>query len=495
MTIRGWLAVLAGSVGCGLAYAAHLYWQRPGTLVLWLLYGVLVVAVMRLPADGIRAAVPLVVLGAALVQLPGLTLAPQSSSDAYRYVWDGRVQLAGHSPYTRAPLDDDLADLRDPVLFPGLGPQDRTDVHGLSSNPADDDRTRINRPLVPTIYPPLAQAWFAVVAAVTPWPAGTLGIQLGAALAAIGTTALLAVAFVRRRGPPWPALVFGWSPMVALEAGNNGHIEVLMTLLVVGAVVTVRRRILSGVLLGLAIAAKLVPIVLLPALRAIGVRGRLATAGTLATGYLPHLLVAGLLAFGYLPGYLGEEGFDSGNSRYAVLALVVPEGLRAPVAVLLGLVLAVMAWRRGESDPAGTATWLFGAALLIATPTYPWYTLPLLGLAVLTHRWEWLAVVVASYAAYAAYTNPVQVSLYYAAATVVVLAPVVGRLRVAVRGTDCCEQPRDSLRCRRHLGRHHVHTHRVLVAGDPQVRARRTDGGDPPGGRDGVGRPARARAR
>ena len=429
-TLRVWVCVLAAAAVCSLAY---LRWHQPGTLVLWILYAVLVVAVLRLPAGGIRAAVPLVVLAAALVQLPGLAVAPQSSSDAYRYVWDGRVQLAGHSPYSRAPLDDDLAGLRDPVLFPGLGPADRSEVHGLSSDPADDPRTRINRPLVPTIYPPFAQAYFAAVAAVTPWSAGTLGVQVAAALAAVATTALLALTFVRRRHPPWPALVFGWCPAVVLEASNNGHVEVLMTLLVVAAVVTVRHRVASGVLLGLAILAKLVPILLLPVLHT-GLRGRLATAGTLVAGYLPHLLVAGWLAFGYLPGYVGEEGFDSGDSRYAVLALVVPDGLRAPVAVLAGAVLAVVAWRHGRTgDPAPTATWLLGAALLIATPTYPWYTLPLLGLAVLSRRWEWLVVVGAAYAGYSVYTEPFLVSLSYTAAGSVVVAATVLRRRRANR--------------------------------------------------------------
>lgn len=428
MSARAWLAVLTGSALSAVAFAAHLHSGRPGTLVLWILYAVLAVTVVLWRARDVRAAVPLVVLGAALVQLPGLTIAPQSSSDAYRYVWDGRVQLAGHSPYTRAPLDDDLAALRDPVLFPGLGPDDRTGVHGLSADPTDDPRTRINRPLVPTIYPPVAQAYFTVAAAVTPWSVGTFGVQLAAALAAIATTTLLALAFTRRGSPPWPALVFGWCPMVALEAANNGHIEVLMTLLVVAAVLTVRHRVISGVLLGLAIAAKLVPLLLVPALR-VGLRGRLATLGTLAACYLPHLLVAGWLAFGYLPGYVGEEGFDSGASRYAVLALVVPGGLRAPVAVLLAAGLAVIAWRRAAAEPVSTATWLFGAALLIATPTYPWYTLPVLALAVLTSRWEWLALVVAAYASYAAYHHPTRVSLYYTAAMLVVVAATAYRHR------------------------------------------------------------------
>ena len=100
---------------------------------------------------------------------PACSVHRGSSSDAYRYVWDGRVQLAGTSPYRYAPLDDRLAPLRDPLLFPGLGPRDRsgyvtqpvpTDRGELLSRSSNDPRTRINRPQVPTIYPPVAQAWF-----------------------------------------------------------------------------------------------------------------------------------------------------------------------------------------------------------------------------------------------------------------------------------------------------------------------------------------------
>src|SRR6185369_9719744 len=38
--------------------------------------------------------------------------APDLSEDLYRYAWDGRVSLAGVSPYARAPDDPALAPLR-----------------------------------------------------------------------------------------------------------------------------------------------------------------------------------------------------------------------------------------------------------------------------------------------------------------------------------------------------------------------------------------------
>lgn len=219
-----------------------------------------------------RRALLVVGLAAVVVQLPGLVTPPLTSSDAYRYVWDGRVQLSGTSPYRYAPLDDRLAALRDPVLFPGLGPADRsgyltepvpTDRSALAVRAKDDPRTRINRPRVPTIYPPVAQAWFTAVAAVTPWSAGTRGLQVGSALLAVAVAVALA-ALARRSGRhPLGALWWAWSPLVLLETGNGAHVDIVSAVLLVAAVAvggsSSARRWVAGVVVGLAGAVKLFP--------------------------------------------------------------------------------------------------------------------------------------------------------------------------------------------------------------------------------------------
>ena len=68
------------------------------------------------------------VVAAGIAQAPGLFANPQSSQDAYRSAWDGQVQQAGIDPYRFVPLDDKLGYLRDPLLFPGLGPQEPSGV-------------------------------------------------------------------------------------------------------------------------------------------------------------------------------------------------------------------------------------------------------------------------------------------------------------------------------------------------------------------------------
>ncbi len=382
-----------------------------------------------------RRSLRLVVVLAGLLQLPGLFAGQHITNDAYRYVWDGRVQLAGISPYRYAPLDDHLARLRDPYLFPGLRPDQKSGVETLEKLPTDkqqlrvldtqDTRSRMNHDRVTTIYPPVAEAWFTAVALVTPWAWGTHGLQLGCALLAVGFAYLLGRWLTRQGGDPRRALLWGWCPTVVVEASVGAHADVLAAVLLGAAVIVLTgsargRRFAGGVLLGLSIGAKLTPILLLPGFTVLRRRRRdgrgagrrdvrvalTALATTVAT-YVPHVLVAGTLVLGFLPGYLNEEGFDDGQGRYAMLGLVLPPAARKPVAILLAVALVVLAlWRADPEQPQNTAVWLFGGALLIGTPGYPWYCLPLVVLAVLAGRVEWFAVAIAIDAAYSLYRVP-----------------------------------------------------------------------------------------
>ena len=91
-----------------------------------------------LPGAGAFVVLVALALRAALVATP-----PTLSDDLYRYVWEGRVLASGSSPYAHAPLDSALATLRDAAIFP-----------------------RVNHPELSAIYPPLAEAGFALVARV-----------------------------------------------------------------------------------------------------------------------------------------------------------------------------------------------------------------------------------------------------------------------------------------------------------------------------------------
>ena len=103
------------------------------------------------------------------------------------------MQAAGVSPYRHAPLDPALAPLRDPWLFP-VG----TSCRGWDQHLVQGVCTRINRPAVHTVYPPVAEGWFAAVHAAAPAGARHKPVQVGGLLAAAAATAVL-LAVVRRR--------------------------------------------------------------------------------------------------------------------------------------------------------------------------------------------------------------------------------------------------------------------------------------------------------
>lgn len=400
-------AVLAGLAGVTATVAAAPPWlDRTGTAGLiaagWLLFAAGVLVLRRVP---VRAAVVLIVLGG--VGLPLLAAAgpPSSSDDLYRYQWDGQVQAAGTDPYRYAPADAALVPLRDGDLWPpdaGYCVPDGA-VDAATGRPLAPGCTRINRPAVHTIYPPVAEAYFLVVHYLAPPGAGHAALQVAAALCAAAVTCLLIAGLRRLRADPRRAALWAWCPTVALEAGNNAHVDVLAALITVAALVLLaggRRAAPGAALLGLAVAAKVTPALVLPAvLRRRPVAVLVAAAGAVVAVYLPHVLAVGGGVLGYLPGYLGEEGYRSGR-RFALLSLVLPQSWAGPVAVVVLAAVAVAVLRLADPDrPWRGAVVMTGAALLVTTPAYPWYALLLVALVALDGRAEWLTLAAAGYLA------------------------------------------------------------------------------------------------
>jgi hypothetical protein len=378
---------------------SQLHWFGRVMAVVGMIFIGLVIMVRQ---DAARAPIWFVVVLTLAIQLPHLFFVPRTSDGAYRYIWDGRVLLAGMDPYHFVPLDPELAHLRDPLLFPKAGPP------------------LINRPGVPTIYPPIAQIWFGLVAFFTPPAVGTLGVQISAAGAVIVTTWLLARFLGERAG--W-ALVYGACPAVALEAANGAHLDAISALCVFGLgwAALRRRHWLAGIFLGLAAGIKLVPLLLVPAfLRDGRWRTTLTALSLVIVAYLPHILAVGVLVLGFMPGYWREEGYDGGR-RFALLSWL-PEHWRLPVAVVLAASCGVVAVVRASREPVlVTCCWLYGCSFLIATPIYAWYALPFVVLVIMAGRFEWLAVWVALYVAFIFDHETVIQALAFGTALVVVV--------------------------------------------------------------------------
>ncbi|GGT42278.1 glycosyltransferase family 87 protein [Nonomuraea spiralis] len=440
-----------------------LFWPY---VLAWAIFYAAVWAVRGLPR---RQAMSLVIVGGIAVAVTGLLSPPATSTDSYRYAWDGRVQAAGVSPYDHAPAEAELVPLRDSWLFPHDAGCEGPDRYPLPSADPMTWCTRINRPGVHTIYPPLAEAYFLLVHGLSPEGARHKPLQIGGALLALATSAVLLIALSSRAGTrdnaPAYTACYAWCPAVPLELVNNAHVDALGVLLAVIALTTANRyRVLGGALFGAATAVKLLPAVTVPG----ALSGLLASGGrtpkrrvvdalavvgpaalVVALAYLPYVLASRGSVLGFLFGYLTEEGYDDAGSRdrYALLRLVLPDSWAFPAAlVILGIVIFHVL-RHGDADrPWRGALVVTGVGFLVFTPGYSWYAVLVVALVALDGRWEWLGVPLASGAAYMG-TGAGVGTIAYALAALMVTAGFVARVVRPPTGSAY-----NSLRLRRAAG-------------------------------------------
>ena len=427
--------VLSAAVASGrpiLASRWSLLWQLAVWAVAWM---VAVVAAFHLPR---RTAVVATLVAGTALRLAALAGPPTTSDDLYRYSWDGRVQVAGIDPYRDAPASATLAGLREPWLWP--------DAAGCAAIHRPAGCTRINRPGERTIYPPVAEAWFAAVYRIAGVGSRYKAWQVAGLLTELGVLALLPVTLRRwGRDPRWVAL-YALCPVPVLEVVNNGHVDGLAVLFLLAALAVVARSsaassrrqdggpgaepvsgppagvgpsrhreptarmaggeptvLLAGVLIGAAALVKLYPAVLVLALVGMGtrrwvpvVRAGATAAAVVALAYAEHVARVGLHVLGYLPGYLSEEHYSTGG-RFLLASLGrVPAGSAAAVsATFVGAACAWVWWRR-PAAPAGAAL-LLGAVLLAASPVQPWYAVSLVAVATVAGRPWWAGVALAGY--------------------------------------------------------------------------------------------------
>jgi hypothetical protein len=327
---------------------------------------------------------PLLV-GSAVAVLALCLVPPTGSDDVYSYAAYGRMATTGHDPYTTTA--DDL--------------------------PADPVAQAVTPPWrdTPSVYGPVATGLHAAVMQFAGdsvrW--GVMGLVWLSAAAFLATAALL-----DRYAGPEPArrraaLLFAVNPLLIFQLVAGAHVDALVALTVVAAVLALHRRPwLAGALLGTAVSVKL-------------------TAGLAAVGVAWHLrhrlrelwVVAGTAMLVAVPAYLLVGGTTALGQAREASRFVSHATLWRPVAVqldrlagqatsrnvlttlsllLLGALTALL-WRAGglsraAAPGAGAAAQLIVvpvvAWLLAATYLLPWYTAPAWALLALLawSRWD-----------------------------------------------------------------------------------------------------------
>jgi hypothetical protein len=233
----------------------------------------------------------------------------------------------------------------------------------------------LNHPELPSPYPPGALLFFRVVTAIRE---SVFAMKVALVMCDIAIVFVLLDVLRRTgQGAHW-VLAYAWHPLLAIEVAGNGHIDIVGVLLLVMSIaaLTRRRTAVAALTFVLAIAVKLLPIVLLPLYwKRVRVRDGMLAALLFGVLYVPFLN-HGRIATGSLGTYIRSFRFN--DPIFATLEpFATPQAL-AGSAVIVGLLTAIW-WRRKSAFWTSDAiAWPMTASLLCAPVIYPWYLLWLL---------------------------------------------------------------------------------------------------------------------
>lgn len=349
--------------------------------------------------------------GSAIVFRLVLLLAIPALSDDYaRFIWDGRLLLHGVNPFRYLPVE---------LMAGGLVPAGYVDsaLYPL-----------LNSPNYYTVYPPVNQLLFALAAWLSPH--NVLGIvvllRLPIILAELGTLWLMSRLLKQSGRNPNLALLYGLNPLVILELTGNVHFEAAMIFFTLLAIYCwqQKRGLLSAGVLAVAIATKLLPLIVLPLVIAhdgwkAGLRYSVVVLGFVGLLFIPFF--NGSLLMNMMESIdLYFRKFEFNASLYYLIRevgfwiegynVVGRIGLWLSAITTTGLL--ILAFARSFPVPI-RMLWMLTLYLAMATTIHPWYITSLIAVSVFTcspaytarYVLFWSALIWLSYSAYR--TSPV----------------------------------------------------------------------------------------
>lgn len=359
-----------------------LVWLASGGVLAGVLY---LVGLYRAHRSNSPIALAWIVAVAALARLIVSVSPPMLETDYQRYLWDGAITASGISPYRHAPGDIIAGTIQGP---------DAERIADLAGR-AGSVLMGINHPTLTTIYPPVAQAGFAIAHMASPF--GPNGLRIVFFFADAATVLILAKLLMALRLPVSQIAWFAWNPLLLREIYSSLHMDILLLPLVVAALLAaVRSRSgVAGTWLVIASAVKVWPIALAPlVMRPLVGQWRrfwvtLGACGTLGVVlWFPVMLVpigesSGFLAYGRI--WQNNDGFFRAGiwltERVLGAARIEPWHSHTIMRVVAaGLIAGIIAWQL-RSRPHDAASllrrcqFLVGAIFLLSPTQFPWYWL------------------------------------------------------------------------------------------------------------------------
>ena len=295
--------------------------------------------------------------------------------DIYRYIWEGKILGLGFNPYRLAPDSPALAQFRD--SFWAL----------------------INHPKLPSLYPPLTEALFTLLARVA------LSILLfKAAFAAFDVAAFLLLRAILRNFGDTPSAVAGptvrtrieavyfLNPLLILEIAGRGHFDSIPIFCNVAFLWALGAgRGWAPATLAFGALAKINSLALAPLLLL-----RLPWKKAVAWGLGIGVLVAGAIASSGMYELLGKftSKFRYNGMVPFFLAKALPfltaHGQRMALIAFIAAGTVYLFWRLRNEPMEHQALGFMGLLLLCSPTLHTWYLLWILPFAALTLSRPWL---------------------------------------------------------------------------------------------------------
>lgn len=350
---------------------------------------------------------------AILLRVILLFATPELSNDFYRFIWDGELIADGYNPFERRPVDMFHTFFTHNDVYQTYYDDSYRRVLFVGMEKLSQDHY--------TCYPVLNQLLFFIPAMFSDTIAGNvIGLKIIVILADIG-----AIIFAKKIAEHLKIAVhniwlYGLNPFIILEFSGNLHFEGVMIFFLLGAIYFVLRNnwLWGGVLLGLAVQVKLIPLMLIPFFykklrwqNAIGFSALTAFV-VLAVGglMLNEVYLANMMesvneyfirfqfngSIAYIVSAIGFKviGWDPIMYTGPVLSMISTIGI---------LVLAVLKAYRKDLDMITGMLFAFMIYYSLTATVHPWYISLILVLSIFTQYkfgLIWSIVIMLSYYAY-----------------------------------------------------------------------------------------------
>ena len=274
--------------------------QQPVLLLVAILVfsgAVYLFAIFKTPRTNLKKNQLIWVIGIGIIlRVLMLFSAPILEDDYYRYLWDGAVTANGINPYEYSP-EEVLGGTGIPTELSELAEESGEIIHG------------INHPEVRTIYPPIAQAFFALSYWLDSW--SLISWKLILIVFDLATLSLIFNALGILKLPSSYLIIYWWNPLLLKEIFNSAHLDVLVFPFVLSAIIMAsqNRYIRSTVTLIIGMGIKLWPVFLLPIL----LRPIISKPKELLSALVVAVISIGVL---FLPIYLSGLDNSSGFIAY-----------------------------------------------------------------------------------------------------------------------------------------------------------------------------------